>query len=281
MKTIWNALTWKNAAFTAVIMAASMVSCKDRSEDFSDEESIMENASVGDNEADDASQISYTAEFENKSGRTEKSLPACAVVTNDKTAKILTIDFGVGCVGAYGRTRSGKILIAYSTTLGDSLSNRIITFENYKVNNKSVEGTVEVRDISINPAGNLQSTRRVTNLKITFPNGKSVTMNGSRTREWIAGRGDNDPTNNKFKITGTLTGVSSTGRTFTHEITSPIIVDFACAKLGNFARVQGVVETTKVGGYGDRKRTVDYGDGTCDKTITITTFRRTYTITVD
>lgn len=281
MKTVTQTLTLKNFCLTAIFVATSMVSCKDRSEDFSDEESVIENASVGDNEADDASQISYTAEFENSAGRTERTLPTCAIVTNDKTAKILTIDFGASCAGAYGRTRSGKILIAYTTTLRDSMANRIITFENYKVNNKSVEGTVEVRDITVNAAGNLQSTRKVTDLKITFPNGKFVTINGSRTREWFAGRGDNDPTNNKFRITGTLTGVSSTGRTFTNEITSPIIVDFACAKLGNFARVQGVVETTRVGGYGDRKRTVDYGDGTCDKTITITTFRRTYTITVD
>ncbi len=281
MKTNWINIIWRKTAFVTLLLAASMIGCKDKSEDFGDEEAIIENTAVGDNETDDASQVSYTAEFDSKGARSERTLPACAVVTNDKTAKILTIDFGTGCIGAYGRTRSGKILIAYTTTIGDSLANRIITFENYKVNNKSVEGTIELRDISINPAGNLQSTRKVTDLKVTFPNGKSITFNGARTREWIGGKGDNDPTNNKYKITGSITGISSTGRTFTHEITTPVIVDFACAKLGNFARISGVVETTKVGGFGERKRTVDYGDGTCDKTITVTTFRRTYTITVD
>ncbi len=281
MKTNWINLSLRKIAVVAIVMTMSMVSCKDKSEDFSDEEAITENSAVGDNEADDASQISYSAEFDAKGGRSEKSLPTCAVVTNDKISKTVTIDFGTGCVGAYGRTRSGKIIILYSSTLGDSLANRTITFDNYKVNNKSVTGMIELRDISKNPAGNLQSTRRVTDLKITFPNGKYVTFNGSRTREWTDGAGDSNPDNNKYRITGTLTGLSSTGRTFTHEIISPIIVDFACAKQGNFARVAGVVETTKLGGFGERKRTVDYGDGTCDKVITVTTFRRTYTITAD
>jgi hypothetical protein len=281
MNTNWSILSWSKATIVALLMTISMVSCKDKSEDFADEEAIIENAAIGDNEADEASQISYSAEFDVKGGRTEKSLPACAIVTNDKASKILTIDFGSSCVGAYGRTRSGKIIILYSSTLGDSLANRTITFDNYKVNNKSVSGMIELRDISKNPAGNLQSTRKVTDLKITFPTGKYVTLNGSRTREWIEGAGDNNADNNKYRITGALTGMSSSGKTFTHEIISPIIVDFSCSKSGKFARVAGVVETTKVGGLIDRKRTVDYGDGTCDNTITVTTFRRTYTITAD
>ena len=139
----------------------------------------------------------------------------------------------------------------------------------------------QFRQIIKNSTGNLQATRRLTNLKVTFQNGRYITFNGDRIREWIGGAKNSDPNDNVYKITGIITGISSTGRTITHTITTPIIVDFACAKLGNFARTKGVVETTKIGGYADRKRTVDYGDGTCDKTITVTTFRRTYTITVD
>jgi hypothetical protein len=281
MKTNTFNFNWKSIALSTVFIATSMVGCKDNSEDFADEEATVQNAAVGDNEADDASQVSYAAEFDAKGARAERALPACAVVTNDKTNKILTIDFGTGCTGAYGRTRSGKILIQYSGVLGDSLANRTITFENYKVNSKSIEGTIEVRDILKNASGNLQATRKLTNLKVTFASGKSITVNGSRTREWIAGAGDGNPDNNQYRITGTLEGTTSTGRSFTQEITTPIVVDFACAKEGKFARVSGVVEFTKVGGFGTRKRTVDYGDGTCDNTITVTTFRRTYTITVD
>lgn len=279
MKTNWITFSWKSIAVSTLFMAASMVGCKDNSEDFADEEATVQNSAIADNEADDIAQVSYAGEFDSKSGRSE-GLSGCAKPTNDKVNKILTFDFGTGCTGLYGRTRSGIIKVLYDGVLGDSLAKRTITFENYKVNGKSIEGTIEVEGIG-GLTGNPQATRKLINLKITFGNGKSVTLNGTRTREWTSGFGNNNPDDNKYKVTGTLEGTTSTGRSFTQEITAPIIVDFSCAKDGKFARTAGIVEITKVGGFGTRKRTVDYGDGTCDNTITITTFRRTYTVTVD
>jgi hypothetical protein len=71
----------------------------------------------------------------------------------------------------YGRERRGKIIVTYSHAIGDSIANRIITFEDYFVNNKGVTGTIELRDIAINAQGNLQSTKRLIELTISFPNG--------------------------------------------------------------------------------------------------------------
>ncbi|AYB30870.1 hypothetical protein D4L85_09900 [Chryseolinea soli] len=260
------------------------VSCN-RDEDMqqgtdTEEEQAVETSSEGDDSADDALEMAYQGEHQLtvSGGRVKYNM--CATVTNDKEHHIITIDFGDGCVGPYGRERKGKILIAYSSEVGDSLANRIITFENFFVNNKGVTGTIELRDVSINADDNLQSTNRLKDLTITFPNGQKVVYNGSRTREWLAGAGDDDPTNNKYKITGTVTGESTTGRSFTQEIVEPIISDWSCAAQGNFARVSGVVELTKLNGYSVRKRTVYYGDGVCDNVITITTFRRTYSVTI-
>jgi hypothetical protein len=96
----------------------------------------------------------------------------------------------------------------------------------------------------------------------------------------ISGYADSDPSNNIYKITGSVSGQSTTGRSFRHDITTPIIANWSCAAEGNFARVSGVVEMTSLGGYVSRKRIVNYGDGNCDNIITITTFRRTYQVTV-
>ena len=181
----------------------------------------------------------------------------------------------------YGRERKGKIIIKYSTEIGDNIANRIITFEDFFVNNKGVSGTIELRDVSVNASGNLQSVKKLIELTISFPNGESMVYNGSRTREWISGAGDDDPTNNVYRITGSVEGKSTNGRSFTHEIVEPIIADWSCAAQGKFARVAGVVEMTRLGGYTNRKRTVDYGDGECDNTIVVTTFRRTYTVTIE
>ena len=105
--------------------------------------------------------------------------------------------------------------------------------------------------------------------------------NGSRTRELISDYADSDPSNNVYSITGSVSGQSTTGRSFTQEITTPIIANWACASEGNFARVSGVVEMTTLSGYVARKRVVNYGDGECDNVITITTFRRTFEVTVN
>jgi len=244
-----------------------------------EEEQALESASVSEDASDDALEI--VAQTETQIGSADGRVSTtCATVTKDKEQKTVTIDFGDGCVGPYGRERKGKIIITYSGVVGDSLANRIITFDGYFVNNKAITGTIELRDIAINEAGNLQSTKRLVDLKITFPNGEYVVFNGSRTRELISGYADDDPTNNIYRITGSVSGQSTTGRSFTQEITTPIISDWSCAAHGNFARVSGVVEITTLSGYMSRKRVVDYGDGQCDNTITVTTYRRTYTATV-
>lgn len=269
-----------------MLMAATMlVSCDPenglRQGTDQEEESALESTSIGEEASDDALEVAFETETElsNAAGRVSKN--SCATVTHDKENKKIIIDFGDGCVGPHGRERSGKIIIVYSHELGDSLANRIITFENYFVNNKGVTGTIELRDLSINDGGNLQSVKRLIDLKVTFPNGDYIIFNGDRTREWLAGSGDGDPANNIFRITGSITGETNFGRSFTHVITTPIISDWSCAAEGNFARISGVVEMTKLGGYAKRKRIVDYGDGTCDNIITITTIRRTYNVTVE
>ncbi|MEJ7643363.1 MAG: hypothetical protein WKF87_02100 [Chryseolinea sp.] len=269
----------------AIIIAALFATACDYEDRLSqgtedEEEQALVSASVGEDASDDALEITTQAEaqFAVDGGR---AASFCGTVTKDKENKILTIDFGDGCVGPYGRERKGKIFIAYSSTIGDNLANRIITFDNYFVNNKGVGGTIELRDISINDAGNLQSVKRLIALTISFPNGEQIEFNGSRTRELISGYADEDPFNNIYKITGSVTGTSTAGRSFTHQISEPIIADWSCAARGNFPRVSGKVEMTRLGGYQNRMRIVDYGNGDCDNIITITTFRRTYTVTAN
>lgn len=271
--------------FAFLFATIFVISC-DKDDSFNqgseqEEEQVIESASISEEATDDVLEIASLAEDElvADGGRTTTDL--CAVVTHDKENKTVTIDFGDGCVGPYGRERKGKIIVKYSSEIGDDIANRIITFENFFVNNKGVTGTIELRDVSINASGNMQSVKKLIELTISFPNGESMVYNGSRTREWISGAGDDDPTNNVYRITGSIEGKSTSGRSFTHEIVEPIIADWSCAAQGKFARVAGVVEMTRLGGYTNRKRTVDYGDGECDNTIVVTTFRRTYTLTIE
>ncbi len=272
----------KTSLMAIACIALAVTSCSDDEtlmDNETEEAAMAELSSVGENESDDVLEVLDQVEISFGGDETGKVSEMCAVITNDTENNILTIDFGTGCVGPYGRTRSGKIIVAYSGTVNDGISNRIITFENYVVNNRAVTGSIELRDLTLNEDGTLSSTKKLVGLTITFPNGESVNFTGSRTRVWTDGVRDGDPFNNKFRITGSVDGVWSNGRTFRHRIVEPIVSDWSCAAEGGFARIAGVVEIERLRGFVKRLRKIYYGDGTCDNRIVVVIGTRTFEIT--
>ncbi|MCI0751806.1 MAG: hypothetical protein L0Y35_08200 [Flammeovirgaceae bacterium] len=293
MKT--NFLKFGIASF--LVLSFSLFSCQDDEKLFDNENEEMElaqQASEGDDDSDDVLEVANDVEEGLVSGSITGRVSGeygCATVTHNAETKTVTIDFGESCVGPYGRERSGKIIITYSGTLGDNVGNRIITFENYVVNNKSVSGEIELRDISVfYVAGTeeidyIQNVKKLNALTITFPNGESVVYNGSRTRKWTGGILDGDITNNEYEITGEIIGTWSTGRVVTHAILSPIISHWSCrANDSGFARIDGKAEVT-IQGFVTRSRSVNYaypaelGSGVCDNQILITIGNRSFVVT--
>jgi len=242
-----------------------------------EEEAVIEMTSNGEDELEDALELAARSEAAfsaGQGGRVDWSL--CATVTWNKETHQIIIDFGDGCVGPRGRIHRGKIIVTYSVASADHFADKVITFENYFVNDTQVTGAIEVRDIRVNSEENMQCSVRLVDLRIIFPNGRDITFNGKRIREWLAGFGDDEPSNNIFRITGSLEGVTSSGRLITQEITEPVISDWSCASSGFFARVSGKIEITRLSGFGVRKRIIFYGDGACDNVILIITVRRIY-----
>jgi hypothetical protein len=272
----------KTSLMAIFCVALAATSCSDDEtlmDNETEEAEMAELSSVGENESDDVLEVLDQVEMSYGGDEAGRVSELCATVTNDTENHILTIDFGAGCVGPYGRTRSGKIIIAYSGTLNDGVSNRIITFEDYVVNNRAVSGSIELRDITVNEDETISSTKKLVGLTITFPNGQFVSFTGSRTRVWTDGVRDGDPFNNKFRITGSVEGVWSNGRTFRHRIVEPIISDWSCAATGGFARIRGVVEIERLRGFVKRLRKINYGDGACDNRIVVIIGSRTFEIT--
>lgn len=278
MKTI-NALSASLKTLIFLLVAFITFSCQDEKEDTISEQEEVEivNASSSSESLSDEElqAIELELALNPEGGRVAGS--GCALVTWDKTAKTVTLDFGDGCTGAYGRERSGKIIITYGGEFGDRLANRVVTFENYFVNNKQITGSIEMRDFNMDENGKVTGTRKRIDLTIHFPDGNTFTSNGSTTVTWISGQGDNDWTNDVFTITGSYTGVSTRGRTVNHVILEPVLVSFACYADGGFARIGGKTEL-RISGARERVRTIEFGDGTCDDTITVTINGRIYTI---
>lgn len=287
----------KFSVVTFLMLSFSLFSCQDDTNLFNnevEEAELVEQISEGDDDSDDVLELTNAAEEDlsgSGAGRIAESDLGCAVVTRNEESKTVVIDFGDGCVGPYGRERSGKIIITYSTTLGDSVGNRIISFDNYVVNNKALSGKIELRDISVvfvsgsEEIDYIQNVKKLNNFTVTFPNEQSAIYNGSRTRQWTAGIFDRDLTNNEYVITGEVTAVWSTGRTATHTITSPIISKWSCrANEGGFARIDGLAEVT-IQRFVSRVRSVNYaypneqGQGVCDNEILVKIGNRSFVIT--
>ena len=229
-----------------------------------------ESEAILEGEMDELMQFSEEAAVSPENGRVQASF--CATRTVDDATNTVTLDFGDGCTGpVYGRLRTGKVIIQYQGERSSIDVSRVVTFDDYSVNGRGISGKIEMERSAEGTAS--VAVRELTDLTVTYKDGKTTVLNGTEQRRWIEGRGDGDPKNDVFEITGTIEGINRRGQAFTSVIVEPIVVNTACDK---FVRVSGVKEVTTARG---KKYTTDFGDGECDDIITLTTPRRTFDIT--
>ncbi|HRH66105.1 MAG TPA: hypothetical protein PLU53_07395 [Bacteroidia bacterium] len=186
----------------------------------------------------------------------------CAIVTKDTVNHVLTIDFGTGCTGQDGRVRSGKVIVNYSG--GGYFSPGsvwTITFDNYYVDGRHVEGTRTVTNNGLNNSGNMNWSIDAVNMKVTRSDGSWRTWNSQRTREMIQGYGDSLLVNDVYKVNGTASSTHSSGGVFSALITD-LIRDNSCHWI-----TSGTIAITPSGGI---VRTIDFGNGSCDDLATVT-----------
>src|SRR5688572_29854918 len=127
----------------SIVCLESCEEAKDAILSAEEEISVAQKSTVTDNMADE--ELLFYEESTSISGEGgRRREDECVVVTRDSTLKKVTLDFGDGCVGPYGRERSGKVLIQYAASLDSRTSSREVTFDNYFVNNKKVEGLVKL-----------------------------------------------------------------------------------------------------------------------------------------
>lgn len=189
----------------------------------------------------------------------------CGTFTIDTAAKTILIDFGTGTTCNDSRTRSGKIRISYTGRYIEPGSIITAVPEDYFVNNVKVEGTKTITNIT---QANQPTTHRVvvSNGKLTFSDNTTFFWETNRVRVWQLGQSDLNPFNDVFQITGTASGVNRKGKNFTAEITTPLIVKTECWLQGIRKPVSGVYVVTSE----NAQRTVDFGNGNCDRSVSVT-----------
>jgi len=191
-------------------------------------------------------------------------LSDCAIITVNMTVspKVITIDFGTSCTGKDGKVRSGKIIVK-SDSFTSFPSVRTKTFENYVVDGKTIQGTViktilkdqennirtaEINeDITIGFTGNEESARRIAHLTRQFQRGILASA-----------------TDNKIVTWGTVEFIRVSGVKVNKTVAAetPLVFSVACHHI-----VSGMVSISTSNNF---NWTIDFGNGTCDNTATLT-----------
>ncbi len=187
----------------------------------------------------------------------------CAEVTHDEDAQTITINFGEGCTSGDDITRSGAITINYTDRRNVAGAVITTTFENYFVNGNQVEGTRVLENISDGTSNQRAFRVTVTGGQITFEDGTTRTFQGTRTRTHTLEETSRELT---VTVTGSRSGTNREGTAFSMEITSPLVFTYSCRQVGVRVAVSGNRELTRDGAT----LGIDYGDGTCDNEVTIT-----------
>jgi hypothetical protein len=205
------------------------------------------------------------------------SIPSCVQVSitllnapNRFPMKIV-IDFGSGCLGRDGHTRSGKIITEYSGKLTEPGNSATTRFEGFKFDSISVQGTHKITNTTASGSNQRQFTIDVTDAKLSKPNGDYSMWTSHRVITQIEGNGTPlYPLDDIFKVTGSAHGQVKHGDLiygWQSEITEPLIKKFSCHWIS-----QGVIKVRRetLSTNSQWVASLDYGQGSCDFLATLT-----------
>lgn len=203
----------------------------------------------------------------------------CAFITispSDTTSfpKTITIDYGAGCTGNDGITRTGKIVATLTGKYRQTGTVITVTLEDYSRNGNEITGTKTITNKGKNNDNHTWFEIKVENASINTENGL-ISWESTREREWIEGEDTYWPnlTDDVYLITGSATGTNVNDKEFTVTITEALRIEIGCKHI-----VSGILELEV---DGQDLRTLDYGDGNCDNHAILTIKNNTYDITLN
>ena len=155
------------------------------------------------------------------------------------------------------KVKNGKIHIVVTGSRIENTFKRVVTFENFTINGNKIEGTKTIEKIE-----DLKYQIKMTDGKITFEDGSSITCNSTRIRTMV--KGIATPLyiwDDAYTFEGSASGVNRNGKAYSKEITQPVKI----LTIFKFP-VEGVFTLT----VGDKQLVLDYGDGSLDNKATVT-----------
>lgn len=195
----------------------------------------------------------------------------CATVTKTVANSIITIvyDFTAVAGGVCGdKAVGGKMTITIPIkpdALFSGTMVRTVTYDNLKRDSLTLNGSHTITTTVV--SGKATASEKLATMTILNSNtGKIITYTSNRSRK-IDDKGTADRSDDESSVTGSTTGKSSDGTTFSTNITKALLTKNSCSDSKGFP-VSGTEEVTTAAGV---KTVVDYGNGTCDLKYTETT----------
>jgi len=202
-----------------------------------------------------------------------KSCASISVVPNwlsGQWPKTITVDFGdTNCLGRDGNYRRGKIRVEITGRYRDSGTVITTSLENFYHNNNRVQGSKTKTNLGRNSNNNLNYDVKVENAHIDHVNGYSFGWNSNRNVEWIAG--ENTIFNffdDQYLVSGSANGFTGEGKNYSLNITKNLEVQLNCKWIKS--------GTIAIKPENFNERTVDYGNGNCDRLATYTVNGKEY-----
>ncbi len=190
------------------------------------------------------------------------SVEPAANSTVENPRGVLTVDFGlVGCT-VRGNVRTGKLIFTYSGRRFQPGSEVITTALNYTINGVKLEGTRTLTNIAGSTLDKPRFNAVLENGKATFiADGTFAERESNITWQWERGA---TPLDDYLLIdqSSTANGVTRGGRTYSVSLTKALKYKRNCG-----IAVEGIKNYII---DGSKEIVIDYGDGMCDKSITIT-----------
>jgi len=260
-----------------LLVTFSFYACKKDSKADSDTTSAQDNSysegtyndvnTMVDASATTGTSTSFRMATNNDGARLEGPFGGCGTVTVDTTSatRTITINFGTAnCLCLDGRYRRGKVIATWTgTRYRDSGTVINITFDGYYVDDNQIKGTHKTTNMGRNTAGHLVYKVEVAGQIVKANNGGTITWNSTRQREWLEGAATPlNPLDDVYSITGSASGTTAAGESYTINITQALIRKLTCQWFES-----GKVDITP---SGKATRTLDYGSTGCDANATVT-----------
>ncbi|MBL7753864.1 MAG: hypothetical protein JNM44_05260 [Chitinophagaceae bacterium] len=200
----------------------------------------------------------------------------CATLTHDEVSmpRSISIDFGAtNCMCSDARYRRGKIIVSYTgTSYNDPGNVATINFENYFIDNNRIMGSVVMTNKGLNVDNQSHYNLEISGKMLREFLVDTIYWNAKRVRTWIQGEGTPVWGDDRYEIEGTGNGRSNQLGYYSSNIVQPLVKGYDCRYYP-----AGRIEMQP---QGKTLRTIDFGDGNCDREAWVEIDNKRYSLTM-